>query len=182
LCSFSTYTIVQPLRHSSDSPLRHDSHCCYGKDGREAAGQVHLSYLAQMKLTDERYSRYMTLSASKCSPSGELREAVRGQAKVKSGLWPPGFHSCPFSLLRSQLPQGEANPQPIVTHMRLTEESTNFNEILMIQNEIFSTICIEGKTNEASGRAPSDPPGAQKFKADSEQDPRVPIAFHPRGF
>ena len=54
-----------------------------------------------------------------------------------------------------------------------------FNEILMKQNEIFSTICIEGKTNEASGRAPSDPPGAQKFKADPEQDPRVPIAFHP---
>ena len=51
----------------------------------------------------------------------------------------------------------------------------------MIQNEIFSTICIEGKKNEASGRAPSDPPGAQKFKADPEQDPRVPIAFHPRG-
>ena len=51
----------------------------------------------------------------------------------------------------------------------------------MRQNEIFSTICIEGKTNEASGRAPSDPPGARKFKADPEQDPRVPIAFHPRG-
>ena len=47
--------------------------------------------------------------------------------------------------------------------------------------EFFSTICIEGKTNEASGRAPADPPGAQKFKADPEQDPRVPIAFHPRG-
>jgi hypothetical protein len=56
-----------------------------------------------------------------------------------------------------------------------------FNEILMRQNEIFSTICIEGKTNEASSQAPTDPPGAQKFKADPEQDPRVPIAFHPRG-
>ncbi len=51
----------------------------------------------------------------------------------------------------------------------------------MIQNEIFFTISIEGKTNEASGRAPADPPGAQKFTADPEQDSRVPIAFHPRG-
>ena len=42
----------------------------------------------------------------------------------------------------------------------------------------FSRLYIrKGKKNEASGRAPTDPPGAQKFKADPEQDPRVPIAF-----
>ena len=73
------YTFKAPMRKTS-SMLKSPAHLVRGGSERSEQGVV-LPYKAPMRLIAKTLSGQMRISVSKCSPSGELREAVRGQTK-----------------------------------------------------------------------------------------------------